>query len=415
MSKASIKRPEVLSTLDLTRRKTWRRWIFAFAGYEILGNTSVTSAIWMIYLAAHGYNPLTIGLLEMLFHIAKFVAEVPTGIFADQLGRRKSLIAYCILGAVETALILTLNLPLMITGFALSGIAYAFRGGADSAILWNIAGYIDTEEQATYYSKLYSRMFVIGLIGQVVGTATGGYLGKILMALPFIVQIGINLACIIPLLFIPEQMADSKPETRLNPFSHLAKGLSIVWNTPTVLGLILISGLTESCWQTVYFYFQLYLHGLGSSLEIVGLVIAGGMGTSALFTWMAPWIMRHIARRWLVPGFFGMEILGLLLMSVPWLWLCLIGYLVFFQASISVLDPAINTYVNERLPEEQRATVLSFQTGLFSAAMIVMFPLFGQGVSYASYSTVYLWMLAALCVGGAGIWGLERVRQDFRQ
>lgn len=258
-------------------------------------------------------------------------------------------------------------------------------------------------------------MFVVGLIGQVVGTATGGYLGKILMALPFIVQIGIDLACIIPLLFIPEQRANSKPEARLNPFSHLAKGLSIVWNTPTVLGLILISGLTESCWQTVYFYFQLYLHGLGSSLELVGLVIAAGMGTGALFTWIAPWIMRHVPRRWLVPGFFGLEILGLLLMSVHWLWLCLIGYLVFFQASISVLDPAINTYVNERLPEEQRATVLSFQTGLFSAAMIVMFPLFGQGVSHASYSTIYLWMLAALCVGGAGIWGLMRVRRSFRQ
>ncbi len=40
--------------------------------------------------------------------------------------------------------------------------------------------------------------------------------------------------------------------------------------------------------------------------------------------------------------------------------------LVFFQASVGILAPAISTYVNERAPEEQRATILSFQTGLFS-------------------------------------------------
>jgi hypothetical protein len=75
----------------------------------------------------------------------------------------------------------------------------------------------------------------------------------------------------------------------------------------------------------------------------------------------------------------------------------------------------MSTYVNQRSPEEQRATVLSFQTGLFSAAMIVLFPLFGLGISHVSYSTVYLWTLIALS-GGSGaigvmVWWLKRLHQ----
>lgn len=75
----------------------------------------------------------------------------------------------------------------------------------------------------------------------------------------------------------------------------------------------------------------------------------------------------------------------------------------------------MSTYINVRSPEEQRATVLSFQTGLFSAAMIVLFPLFGLGISHVSYATVYLWTLSALC-GGSGavgvmVWWLLRTRR----
>jgi MFS family permease len=60
--------------------------------------------------------------------------------------------------------------------------------------------------------------------------------------------------------------------------------------------------------------------------------------------------------------------------------------------------PALSTYINERAPEAQRATVLSLETGLFSGAMIVLFPLFGLGITHIAYSTAYLWMVLILVV-----------------
>lgn len=379
----------------------WRRWSRAFDAHNFSTNTAFTSAIWMIYLANHGYSPLAIGLFEMLFHVAKFVTEVPTGIFADMLGRRKSLIVYCAITSVEMLLFLMPTPPLMVLSFALSGTAYAFRGGASEAILWNIAGHADSERQAQRYSRLVSRMYLVAMIGSLIGTTLGGYLGNLLMVLPFILGSLFALLGIIPLLLLPEQKIAASERT--SALRHFGKGIQAVWKSPALVGLLLISGLTEGCWQTIYYFYQLYLHGLGFSLSIIGLIVAASIATGFLFTAAAPFLMRGLKERWLVPIFVACQIGGLALMSLPQAWPGLIGYLVFFQASVSVLGPAISTYVNQRSPEAQRATVLSLQTGLFSAAMIVLFPLFGLSVTNVPYKTVYLWTLYALAAGALGI------------
>jgi MFS family permease len=406
-----------------TRVAPWRRWLLAFDAYNATSNLAFTSAIWVIYLAAHGYSPLAIGLFETLFHVAKFVAEIPTGVFADLLGRRKSLVVYCLIAIAENILLLMPTLPLLILSFTLSGVAFAFRGGADNALLWTLAGYADPERQEARYSKLVSRMFLISLVGEVVGTACGGYLGSILQILPFLCRAAMMVLAIVPLLFLPEQKAgpaQEKHATRPRPIQHFLQGVRAVWSSPALLGLLLISGLTEGCWQTVYFYYQLYLHGLGFALSSIGLIVAVSMGCNFLFTALAPWIMRLLPERRLVALCVGMQIAGLLLMSLPFSpLLSVFGYLVPFQAALAILGSAMSTYINVRSPEEQRATVLSFQTGVFSAAMIVLFPLFGLGVSNVSYSIVYLWTLIMLSVGsvaiGVLVWWLKKMRRSSAQ
>src|SRR5437763_11720197 len=157
----------------------WRRWLLAYDGFNLSTNTLFTSAIWVIYLASRGYSPLAIGLFEMLFHIAKFVAEVPTGIFADMVGRRKSLMFFCIIGAVENLLFLVPTVPLLILSFSLSGISYAFLGGANEAMLWMLAGQrnnqgeVDQAKHVRSYSRLISCMYLVGFIGEIMGTSLG--------------------------------------------------------------------------------------------------------------------------------------------------------------------------------------------------------------------------------------------------
>ena len=98
--------PQPSPTLTTEARATQRRWLLAFGLYTVATNTTFSQAVWVLYLAARGYSPFAIGLFETCFHIAKFVAEIPTGIFADLVGRRASLIVSCAVGAVAMLLYL---------------------------------------------------------------------------------------------------------------------------------------------------------------------------------------------------------------------------------------------------------------------------------------------------------------------
>ncbi len=391
-----------------------KRWLLAFDCFNATAYMGFTQAIWVVYLFSRGFSPFEIGLFEMLFHVAKFAAEVPTGAFADLVGRRASLIAFCLLNAIGDLLFLSPTPACITLSFATAGVAYAFRGGASEALLWRFAeqsGALDplagTRSDAPAppsgrYSRLVTRMYLFGLIGEITGPAAGGFLGHLIIVLPFMVGAAVQLASIVPLLFLPEQRATLSE--RPHPLQHIAAGWRAARRDQILLGMLAVSALTEGVATTIGYYNQLYLHGLGLVLTGIGLASAAGQGTTAIFTTVTPGVMRRFPPRRLIPACIVCQLAGLLLMSVPQPAISLFGYIVVFQIGIAVLYPAISTYLNERSPEAQRATVLSFQSGLFSAAMIVLFPLFGLCVMSIPFGAVYIGTALVLGAACFAVW-----------
>ncbi len=378
-----------------------RRWALAFGLYTALTNAAFTQAVWVIFLATHGYSPFAIGLFEMAFHVAKFVAEVPTGIFADLYGRRASLLASTLLGAVAALLYLHPIAPLIALDFCLQGVAFAFRGGADRALLWTLAERSGGTDTAGRYSRLFSRLFLITLFARMVGVGSGGLLSNIESVLPFLCSGAALAIAAVPLLMLPEARAER--HERPHPLAHLRAGLSAARRDPVLLGLLMLSALTTTVVTTIGFYTQLYFRAAGFSLAVVGFVFAATIVPDALCAGFTPHLIRRLSQRWVPALFVGAEALGLLLMATQVPALGLFGFLVLLHAGDSVLYPALSTYINGRSPEAQRATVLSLDSGMFSALMIVVFPLFGLGLTHISFAAVYAWTLVALVAGSGTI------------
>ncbi|MBF6589258.1 MAG: MFS transporter [Ktedonobacterales bacterium] len=390
--------PSTASAIGASRRNIW-----AYGLYTSATSIRFNQAIWLIYLAAHGYSPFAIGLFEMGFHLTKFVAEVPTGVFADLVGRRVSLIMFCALGAVADLLFLAPSPTLIAGSMALSGIAYAFRGGADSAMLWSLAGGAGTEATAARYSKLYSRMFLLMLGGEAIGTAAGGVLGGIAVSLPFLCQSITTGLGIIPLLALPEP--HSARSQRRRPLTHVRAGLQTIRRDPVLLGLLLLSGLLAGVSATVSMFVQLYFRGLGLSLAAIGLIFALAIVPNSAYAALAPRLIARLPRNQLLATCVMAQGLGLLALRSGQPAIAVPGFVLLFYATDALVMPSISRYLNERAPEAQRATILSLDTGLFSAVMIVLFPLFGLGLTHISYATAYLWTLVALVGGSAAIAG----------
>lgn len=53
----------------------------------------ITDAVWVALLAARGFSLWEIGVAESVFHMVSLTFEVPSGMAADLLGRRKTLVA----------------------------------------------------------------------------------------------------------------------------------------------------------------------------------------------------------------------------------------------------------------------------------------------------------------------------------
>lgn len=413
MSSSSVPSVAESPVIEIAAPATQRRWAIAFGLYTAATSLTFTQGVWVIYLAIHGFSPFAIGLFETCFHVAKFLAEAPTGIFADLAGRRLSLVVSALLVVVAELLFLAPTPTLIAISFGLQGIAFAFRGGADSALMWTLVERAGGEEKAARYSRLFSRMFVIMLLTQTAGVATGGFLLDVGQALPFICTGLFSALAILPLLALPEQRIHKAH--RPHPLAHLREGMRAVGRDPALLGLLLFSGLTASVITTIGYYTQLFYHSIGFSLAAIGLLLAIPVVPDALFAAAAPRIMRRLPRRWVLAIFVGAELLGLLALATRVPALALVGYLGLLHVGDSVLFPAISTYLNERSPEAQRATVLSLETGLFSAIMIVLFPLFGLGLTHIDFSQAYLWTFVALLLGSVGIVALVRGMQRRKQ
>ena len=57
------------------------------------GSLRITDAVWVALLAARGFSLWEIGLAESVFHIVSLLCEVPSGMAADLLGRKKTLVS----------------------------------------------------------------------------------------------------------------------------------------------------------------------------------------------------------------------------------------------------------------------------------------------------------------------------------
>ena len=66
--------------------------------YSFTSCLRLTDAVWVALLAARGFTLAQIGLAEAVFHITSLQCEVPSGVAAALLGRRRNLaVSACLL------------------------------------------------------------------------------------------------------------------------------------------------------------------------------------------------------------------------------------------------------------------------------------------------------------------------------
>lgn len=182
----------------------------------------ITDAVWVALLAARGFSLWQIGLAEGIFHIVSLLCEIPSGMAADLMGRRRSLAAAGICGVVS-ALFMAFS-----TGFlavclsmAFSALACSFISGSDEALLYDSLLQAGRQDE---YISINGRYAQVQNFGSMLSNAASLLTGVLSYVGFYLVDAGISFARVFLALSLTEPtVTDNQAMRQAHPFKDLGK------------------------------------------------------------------------------------------------------------------------------------------------------------------------------------------------
>ena len=159
------------------RRSAYSVWLFYNAFGYLVGMTTFTlSAVY--FVRDVGMNPLQLVLVGTVMELTVFVFEVPTGVVADMVSRRLSVIIGNVLqGAGMILVALVPEFSVILVGYVIWGLGATFESGA-------LEAWITDEMGGRELERVFLRGDQIGYVGSFVGIGLAVALGSVELALP---------------------------------------------------------------------------------------------------------------------------------------------------------------------------------------------------------------------------------------
>ena len=171
---------EVFPSIDLKKQ------LGVLYASTFLFGSAATDAVWVALLAARGFALWEIGLAEAVYHIISLVFEVPSGMAADLLGRRRTYLLGGLLAlAQDVTMLLANDLPMVCLAMGLGALSGSMYSGTSSALVYDsLVQTHCTERYLSVSARLDQLGLTAGGLGAVISAAQPllGYTGRIYLA-----------------------------------------------------------------------------------------------------------------------------------------------------------------------------------------------------------------------------------------
>lgn len=359
------------NTLNKYKHNVYYQYLFHFTR-----NLDLTQGIWMLYLASRGLSLLQLGALEGIFHLVSFLMETPTGVIADLFGRKISRILGRLMEVVSIILMLQgQQFEHYVLSFIVLAIAYNLESGAGEALLYDSLKAVGNEKS---FIKINGQLEALYQVAKVVALVVGGYLGKIHYRWVYIVALFISLLALFQCFLFTEVKLKPNKKRHIGLLGAIGEQYkacgSVIRSSKQLTYLLLYNSMTGAFITISFYYLQAMWKGQGSGEVLIGIMLAIGSGGAALGGLFASYIEKELGEKVLLKLLPVCIVIGLWGICIP-----KITYVAF--ALISCVESMgyviISNYIHKMLHSELRATIISFESTLFSLIMIGVFPLFG--------------------------------------
>ncbi|MFI5710299.1 MFS transporter [Kribbella sp. NPDC051620] len=351
------------------------------------------------YVKDVGLNPLEMVLVGTVLEATVFLAEVPTGVVADLVSRRLSIIVGLLL--IGPAFLLQASVPTfaaVLIAQVIWGVGYTFTSGALEAWITDEIG----EDGVT---PVFTREQQIHLTATVLATVTAGGLGLISLRLPMVVSgIGFLMLAVAMLAVMPERNFSPTPKGDRDTFTHLTstlvEGLKAARRRPVVRYFFLISilaGLSSEAFDRLWTVRVLNDLGLPSLFgqtspaiwfavfALISTVLS--LATSLVVNKVSAERVNSLHPNGLlalltvlqVAGIAGLAVFGNLWVALAAMWLR--------DAAVAVALPIQTSWLNRNVDSQSRATVMSLNGQADAIGQVVGGPPLGALGNRTSLTT----------------------------
>lgn len=355
-----------------------------------VGYFRIAGASWVALLALRGFSMFEIGMLESIFHIVSSSFEIPSGVVADVFRRKKTMVLASLVSFVSGLfMILSNNFWSVAFAIGFSALSYNLESGTREALAYDSLKFAGQEEK---YNRFASTEMMLYRITSSTATLCAGFalwLGyRKAYAFDIVFSlIAIGIACSLNEVSVSN---DENTDNTENNNPNANKNAKIGYRLKNVIteswhfmitnkkarSIMVINALIGAVSTLVLFFLQakLPLAGLndallGPALFVMGLGAAFGAKAAGFFP-------KLKYKKYIIISSIGVIFaFAMIFTELPYVMI-LGGFAgSFFDDFIEVRTDII---LNEMIPSEQRATLISVNSFMFSLVMIVMSTLMGS-------------------------------------
>ncbi len=358
---------------------TFRNTLIKYYLYVFFKNASLFAAVltplftdWAGLGLFHAY------FLQSWFMFWAFVLEVPTGVVADYFGRKHSVALGALVVSMATVVYGSFpKFEVFLLGEFLFAMGLALTSGADNALLYDTLRSANLEAKRT---KIFGRAYAVKFAAMAISAPIGGIIAS---------HISINAPMYlssIPFFLAAVTCWSIKEPPRRNQISESKRWLTIakkggryVWKNRAIKWMAIDSILVATGAYYVIWLYQPLLKSQGVGIEYYGWIHGGLVVIEVLVALLFPFsekLFRSTHRYLRVSAIvtavgFGITALYPSLLTIA-CFLVLAGGVGLTRREL------IATHVNVHIPENERATMLSFVAMAHKVPLIILNPLMGM-------------------------------------
>ena len=346
---------------------------------DLFSGLRITDAVWVALLAARGFSLWEIGLAESVFHVVSLLCEVPSGMAADLLGRKKTLVSGGVCMVLQSLLMaFASDLFTICFAMGLNALAMTMFSGTSTALLYDSLKQEGCEEE---YIQVSANGSQISMLANAIGSMASilnqflGYAGFYLLNAAFEGASALaNMLLAEPI--VTESQASREKHALPEQFRQLVRdSLHVLHTCPMAVKLIASSALISVPSYLTKMFLQQRLVELGWPTELLFLpLLLGGLACVA-----GTEIGRRVRCRSMRRLYTACALLcgvGTLLVGAAPAWGGILG-MMLVQGVLEVYLLHESQKLNDAIPSDQRATLISVDGMAYSLLMIPASPLVG--------------------------------------